>query len=81
MGPIKSWGIFPVWYARNAEQSYVKSTERLMLNGRGALKPFPQPGTVGELTAINNIGRTRRWARSKKTALIGKCPNYFCPRQ
>ena len=43
-----------------------------MLNGRGALKPFPRPGRVGELTAINNIGRTRRLARSKKTALIGK---------
>ena len=26
-----------------------------MLNGTGALKPFPRPGTVGELTAINNI--------------------------
>ena len=43
-----------------------------MLNGTGALKPSPQPGTVGELTAIDNIGKTRRWARSKKTALIGK---------
>ena len=43
-----------------------------MLNGRGALKPFPWPGRVGELTVINNIGRTRRLARSKKTALIGK---------
>ena len=41
-----------------------------MLNGRGALKPFPRPGRVGELTVINNIGRTRRLARSKKTALI-----------
>ena len=43
-----------------------------MLNGRGARKPFPWPGTVGELTAINNIGRTRRWAGSKKTALTGE---------
>ena len=50
----------------------MKSTERLMLNGRGALKSFPWPGRVGELTAINNIGRTRRLARRKKTALIGK---------
>ena len=43
-----------------------------MLNGRGAFKPLTRPGTVGELTAINNIGRTRRWARSKTTPLTGE---------
>ena len=32
----------------------------------------------GELPAINNIERTRRRARSKKTGW--KCPNYFCLR-
>jgi len=51
-----------------------------MLNGTGALKPFPWPDTVGELTVINNIGRTRRWARSKNAALIGKSvPTIFVP--
>ena len=43
------------------------------------------PPNVGvqdlDLTAINNIGRTRRWARSKKKNRVGwKCPNYFCLR-
>ena len=37
----------------------------------------------GELTAINNIGRTRRRARSekkKKNSVGWKCPHYFCLR-
>ena len=33
--------------------------------------------TFGELTAMNNIGRTRRRARSKNST-GWKCPNYFC---
>ena len=38
---------------------------------------------LGELTAINNIGRTRRWARTEKrknknkTALGGSAPTIF----
>ena len=31
----------------------------------------------GELTAIKNIGRTRRRARSKKTVLDGSVPTIF----
>ena len=31
----------------------------------------------GDLTAINNIGRTRRWARSEKTVLDGSVPTIF----
>ena len=34
----------------------------------------------GKLTLITNIGRTRRWARSEKTALGGRVPTYFCLR-
>ena len=33
--------------------------------------------TFGELTAMNNIGRTRRRARSKQTALGGSVPTIF----
>ena len=31
----------------------------------------------GELTETNNIGRTRRWARSEKTVLGGSAPTIF----
>ena len=34
----------------------------------------------GELTAINKIGRTRRWARSWKNSVGWKFSNYFCRR-
>ena len=34
----------------------------------------------GELTAINKIGRTRRWARSWKNSVGLKFSNYFCRR-
>ena len=36
--------------------------------------------TFGELTAMNNIGWTRRRARSKNST-GWKCPNYFCLRR
>ena len=34
----------------------------------------------GELSAITNIGRTGRRARSEKNSVGWKCPNYFCLR-
>ena len=34
----------------------------------------------GELTAINNFGRRRRWARTKKNSAGWKRSNYFCLR-
>ena len=32
------------------------------------------------LTAVNNIGKTRKRARSEKNTVWWKCPNYFCQR-
>ena len=64
---------------KQESQKSIKLQSQLKLLGHFAVFLPPQCwcARFGELTAINNIGRTRRPAKTEQTALGGSVPSIF----
>ena len=80
--PTKGNSVFVSFILSQARTSAIQQSQSKLL-GRFAVFFLPSQcwcARCGELTAINNIGRTRRLARSRNSAVGCKAPNYFCLR-